>query len=347
MRYLRSFLLLTGVFFALSTLVNAQSEYKYSYIPKKVYKNQLFPVTVIELSANANQTPSFAFDSSSPVQPLSKVPLIVKNGNESFYTFYFKAHESDVHIPKLFISSDLTETSLDEQTILLESLKPKEDFSSVLAADMKIKTYQVSHYDEKHHIVTLSLEAYEANLEDMHLKHLQESGIEDLKRDNPKVEAEFYAVLPITQKKLGFSYFNTIKQQYDSLEVPVEVKDASVTTQSDLNPKQDSFDKLKKYTLMALVGFFFIMFLLKRDFFYLVLGTVSFITLLTLFIPHKKICVKEGAPLYILPTKTSTIGTRIDQTFETMLLGEHESFLKVKYKEGLIGWIKNEDLCEN
>jgi hypothetical protein len=30
-----------------------------------------------------------------------------------------------------------------------------------------------------------------------------------------------------------------------------------------------------------------------------------------------------------------------------MLLGEREGVKKVEYKEGIIGWIKNEDLCQN
>jgi len=89
------------------------------------------------------------------------------------------------------------------------------------------------------------------------------------------------------------------------------------------------------------------MFLFRRDFFYLVFGVVSFITLLTLYIPHKKICVKQGASLYILPTQTSTVSTQIDQELDTMLLGERKGFQKVEYKEGIIGWIKNEDLCNN
>ena len=98
---------------------------------------------------------------------------------------------------------------------------------------------------------------------------------------------------------------------------------------------------------MSLVGFFLIMFLFRRDFFYLVFGAVSFITLLTLYIPHQKICVKQGASLYILPTQTSTVSTKIDQKLDTMLLGERQGFKKVEYKEGIIGWVKNEDLCDN
>ncbi|MFC2073415.1 hypothetical protein ACFLRS_01015 [Campylobacterota bacterium] len=316
-------------------------------MPKKVYDNQLFAVTIIAVGEGGTGKTHFTFDSSSSTQPLFKKPLIVQNGDDSFYTFYFRASNVDIRIPKLFISYEHGEDSLESQTIPIKTLKGREDFCHVLAADMKIKNSQVSNYDEKNHIVTFTIEAFEANLEDMKLNNVQESGVENLKRDNAKVEAEFYVVLPIEEKLLKFTYFNTIKKQYVFLEVPVVVADASVTTQSDLNPKEDSFEKLKKYTFMFLVSFFLIMFLFKRDFFYLVFGVISLITLLTFYIPHKKICVKQGTSLYILPTQTSTVSTKIDQKLDTMLLGERKGFKKVEYKEGIIGWIKNEDLCDN
>ncbi|MDM5263296.1 hypothetical protein PF327_03725 [Sulfurovum sp. XTW-4] len=347
MQHLRSVWLFIALIVAYTTLLSAQNEFKYSYMPKKVYNNQLFAVTIIAPGKDTESKPQFTFDRSSEIQPLFEKPLSIQNGPDSFYTFYFKASNDDIRIPRLFISSESGEASLPPNMVYIQSLEQREDFCQVLAADMKIKNSQVSNYDEKSHIVTLSIEAFEANLEDMRLDKVQESGIENIKRDFAKVEAEFYVVLPVEEKVLKFTYFNTIKKQYEFLEVPVEVIDASVTTQSDLNPKEDSFEKLKKYTFMFLVGFFFIMFLFRRDFFYLVFGVVSLITLLTFYIPHKKICVKQGAPLYILPTQTSTVSTKIDQKLDTMLLSEREGFKKVEYKEGIIGWVKNEDLCDN
>ncbi len=346
MSFLRSVRFIWGILFALTALLSAQDGYKYSYIPKKVYENQLFPVTLIDTTEQEGY-PKFQFDISSNIQPFFEKPLIIRNGNDRFYTFYFKAANVDVQIPTLFIISDSLDISLKMKTVPIIVLKDREDFCAVIAADMKIKNHQVSNYDEKHHLVTLSIEASEANLEDMKLNQAEEFGIEHLKREDAKVEAEFYVVVPQTQKSLKFTYFNTIKKQYVFLEMSVELEDATVTTQSDLNPKEDSFEKLKRYTFITLVLFFFLMFLLKKDFFYLVLGVVSLITLLTFYIPHKKICVKQGAPLYILPTQTSTVSTKVDENFEASLLGERGQFKKVEYKKGIIGWIKNEDLCNN
>ncbi len=339
--------LFLGLFVSFTTLLSAKSEYKYSYIPKKVYENQVFPVTVICISECGKNVPEFTFDIVSEIQPLSDKPLSVHNGDDSFYTFYFKAGKVDVHIPRLYIKSNNEEFTLENHTVFLGSLKTREDFSGVLAADMKIAYSQVSNYDEENHLVTLTIDALEANLEDMYLNHVLEYGIEHLKRENAKVEAEFYFVLPASQKNIKFTYFNTIKKQYVYLQIPIELKDTTLTTQTDLNPQEDSFDLLKKYTFMFLAGFFFLMFLFKRDFFYLVLGVVSLITLLTFYIPHKKICIKQGAPLYILPTESSTISTKIDEKLHTMLLGEREDYKKIEYKKGIVGWIKNEDICKN
>jgi len=347
MPFLRLSGLILLLVFSFSTLLNAQAEYKYSYVPKKVYENQLFPLTIIDTARTKDDNPQFQFDPSSPVQPIFEDPLVIHNGNDSFYTFYFKAGKVDVKIPRLFIVSPSVDTSLAPQTIHLSKLKLRKDFCGVYAANMEIKNSQVSNYDEKNHLLTLTIEAFEANLEDIHLEGVEESGLEELKRKFSKVEAEFYIVLPVEQKSIKFTYFNTIKNQYVFLEASAELADDTVVTQSDLNPTEDSFEKLKKYTFIFLVGFFLFMFLVKRDFFYLVLGVVSLITLLTFYIPHKKICVKQGAPIYLLPTYTSTIGTKVDEDFKTSLLGEREEFLKIEYKHGIIGWIKNEDLCEN
>jgi len=117
MASLRSFWLLCGLFLlTFTTILSAQSEYKYSYVPKKVYENQLFSVTVICLSECSKEVPQFTFDTISNIQPLSDEPLVIHNGDDSFYTFYFKASRVDMRIPRLFINSENADLSLDPQT---------------------------------------------------------------------------------------------------------------------------------------------------------------------------------------------------------------------------------------
>jgi len=343
----RSLGFLATLLFTLTLQLSAESVYQYSYFPKKIYKNQVFPVTVIGINSTQDQIPEFIFDPTSPIQPLSNKPLVINNNSDSFYTFYFKAKDRSLRVPALRIRTEHLYTELSSGFIPLADLEHREDFCGVIAADMKVNNFQVSHYDETNHIVTLNIEANEANLEEMKLHNVEESGIEEIRRDYAKAYGDFYAVVPMNQKVLQFTYFNTIQQQYSSIKVTVEVKDASVSTQAELNPKKESFEQLKKFILGTLTLFMLVMFLFKRDFFFLVVGVVSFITLLTLYIPHKTICIKQGAPLYILPTHTSTVSNHLDEKLEAPLLGERNEYMKVETKEGVIGWVKNEDLCEN
>jgi len=343
MSYHFRFLWLIIGYFILTTSLFAQQNYHYSYIPKTVYENQLFPVTVMGLDTY----PIFTFDPNSQVEPLFKKPLIINNGTHTFYTFYFKAKQTTIHLPLLRITSQQHTITLDSQNISIKKLPENENFSSVLAADMQIVEQQVSNYDGKNHMVTLSLEAYEANIEDMFLVHVQENGIEHIKRKHAKVTAKVYAIIPREEKELVFSYFNTVKERFITLYVPVNVTNSSVTTQSDLNPKVDVFERLKRYALITFMLFFIMMFLWKKDFLYLILSALSFITLLSFYIPYKKICINQGTALYLLPTETSTIGTRIDNTYESLLLGRHNDYIKIAYKKEIIGWIKNEDTCKN
>ncbi|MEA3491218.1 MAG: hypothetical protein U9R27_04890 [Campylobacterota bacterium] len=343
---IKPLLILFALLIGFTSSLLAGKEYKYSYIPKKAYENQLFSITVLEIGST-KERPKFSFDTKGKNQPLFKNPLIVKNGNDSFYTFYFKADSGKFHLPKLTIQDAEKIISLGATDIPIVKLKSREEFSGVLAAEMKIKTSQASTYDSKNNLVTLSIEAFEANLENMHLKMVIEDGIENIKRQNAKVRAEYYAVIPATQKHLKFTYFNTIKGQYLFLDVPIVIKDYSVSAQSEINPKDDSFDKLKKSTFIGLSIFFFLLFLWKRDFFYLIIAVVTVITLLTFYTPKKDICVKQGSSLYILPTHTSRVSIKVDDEFTTPLLGERTEFNKIEYKNNTIGWIKDEDLCKN
>jgi hypothetical protein len=339
------FLVLIWLIF--SSFLSAQATFKYSYIPKKLYHNQIFPITIIHTQSDRNSTTLFEFDSWSNTQPLFEKPLIIKNSNDEFYTFYFKATDREITTPRIFITHNNQSSMLEPQHLYTTKLNKPDNFSSVIATDLKLSSYQISKYDESSYLVTLSIDALEANLEDIHIKDSLDEGFDKFKRSFSKVSGDFFIILPNSMKKLEFSYFNSIKKQFEDISIKLEIQDSTVTTQSDLNPKYDSFELLKKYLFISLVALFFIMFIIKRDFFYLVLGVVSLITLLTFYIPHKKICIQRATKLYILPTYTSRISAIIQDEYNTTVLGEHNGYKKVEYKNNNIGWIKDEDVCED
>jgi hypothetical protein len=269
---------------------SAQTEYRYSYVPKQLYAGQVFPVTVMATDADPNHPPRFRFDPHAPSKPLESTPMVVGNGKDRFYTFYFKAGNEDFRLPELTILDKERSVTLRSRIIPVQTLQapPEDRFCGVIASDFKIRTSQVSTFDEKNNLVYLSIEAHEANLEDMAIPGVVEGGIEKLKRYGSLVTGEYYFVIPANVDRITFSYYNPIKKQFIPLTVSTSYRHKEVAAQVDLNPKDSSFTRLKKYTLIALSLFFLVMFLIYRDRFYLLLLVLSVAALVLIFIPLKK-----------------------------------------------------------
>ncbi|CAA6806902.1 MAG: Putative periplasmic protein [uncultured Sulfurovum sp.] len=315
---------------------------EYSYVPKKVYEKQVFPISFL---TTTNESISFNFQGDK--KPVLKKPVIIKNGSKTFYTFYFKTTEKLFTIPKVIVNINGQTKELSTLKIPVKKIPQHKYFSGVIGSELKIKNHQVSVYDEKTNLVAISLEAHDANLEDIYIPSALKDGTENAQRTGSKMEIHYYIVLPSEQKELKFSYFDTIKENFVEKSIPIELQDGSVAAQTDLNPKDDSFEALKKYTLLILSIFFVLLFLWKRDFFYLVMAVISAAVLLTFYTALATVCVKEGSPLYIIPTSNSSTSVHIDQKFKTTKLAERNEFVKIEYINGTVGWIKHEDLCED
>lgn len=314
----------------------------YSYIPKKVYEKQVFPVSFLTTSKSEL---SFTFNGNK--HPVLAKPVIIQSGSKTFYTFYFKTTDKLFQLPSVVVEVENHEETLSGIEIPVEKLPKKENFSGVIASGLKIKNHQVSVYDEKSNLVAIALEAHDANLEDIYIPYALKDGIENEQRDGSKMEIHYYIVLPAEQTTLTFSYFDTIKENFVEKSIPLKLHDGTVAAQTDLNPKDDNFEALKKYTLLTLTVLFVLLFIWKKDFFYLVMAVVAASILLMLFTSLSSVCVKEGSPLYIVPTENSTTSIHIDQTYKTVKLAERNEYVKIEYKNGTVGWIRNEDLCEN
>jgi len=326
-----------------TTLIAGDVEY--SYVPKKVYEKQVFPISF--LATNSVTEAKISFDFKSEKQPIMDEPVVIRNGLKTFYTFYFKTTEKFFTIPEISITLNGKETNLSGVKIPVKKIPNHKNFSGVIASGLKIKNHQVSVYDEKTNLIAIAFEAHDANLEDIYIVDAIKDGVENAKRDGSKMEINYYIVLPSEQKELNFSYFDTIKEAFVDKSIPIIMQDASVAAQTDLNPKDDSFEALKKYVLLTLIVLFVLLFLWKKDFFYLVMAVIAAAILLTFYTALATVCVKEGSPLYIVPSSNSTTSIHIDERYKTTKLAERNEFVKIEYKNGTVGWIKHEDLCKD
>ena len=345
MNSFRSYALLLITFFLTFTVNLFAVDVEYSYVPKKVYEKQVFPISFLTNNSESNR--EIIFDFQGQKKPVLNSPVIIHNGSKTFYTFYFKTTEKIFTIPQVSVNFNGKSEILSGLTIPVKKLPKSRNFSGVIASGLKIKNHQVSVYDEKSNLIAISLEAHDANLEDIYIPSALKDGVENAKRDGSKMEIHYYIVLPAKATKLTFTYFDTIKETFVEKTIPIIMQDASVAAQTDLNPKDDSFETLKKYVLIGLSVLFVLLFLWKKDFFYLVMAVISAAILLTFYTAIATVCIKEGSPLYIVPTSNSTTSIHIDKQYKTTKLAERNEFIKIEYKHGIVGWIKNEDLCEN
>ena len=344
MKSLKSLFLFLAFFtFTSSTLL--ANDVDFSYVPKKIYEKQIFPISFLVTNSIANGNINFNFYGNK--KPVLSNPEIIKNEEKTFYTFYFKTTDKVFKIPKIIITINGKDHLLNGVRIPVKKLPPAKNFSGVIASGLKIKNHQVSTFDETSNMIAIALEAHDANLEDIYIPSALKDGVENAKRTGSKMEIHYYIVLPEKDTSLTFSYFDTIKETFVEKFIPIEVHDGEVAAQTDLNPKDDSFETLKKYILIGLSVIFVLFFLWKHDFFYLILAVISAGILLTFYTALATVCVKEGSPLYIVPTSTSTTSIYTDTKFTTTKLAERNEFIKIKYKNGTVGWIKNENLCQN
>ncbi len=348
MRY--SFFWIKVLLFALlsNLLLAANTPYSYSYIPKVLYKKQFFPVTILVKHYNPKDPPRFEYDSLSLIQPENYTPMKIINKNEAFYTFYFRAPQDkeSLTIPTLTIWNLEHTYVLQAKTIPIKELKvTKKSFSNLLASSLRVNGTKVDTYDAKNSLITLDLEATEANIEDLHIPNTLDDGIENIHRDGARVTANYFFVVPSKKKSITLSYFNLIKNKFSDIKINLS-NSSNYQALDQLNPKELSFESVKKYTLIFLAAAFLLLAYISKDYLYLIIAAFLLILLIYLYIPKKSVCIPEGASVYILPTNNSNIITRVDQKYTTSVLNKYQKFYKIDFK-GMKGWIKNEDLCKN
>ena len=329
--------------------LSAQTTYTYSYVPKQIYATQIFPVTIIADSIDNKTPPKFYFDNDSSVQPINTKPIKDENDHNTFFTFYFKAPKNDVKVPTLKIVDR-------EQTILLESkyipvklldtsTHPK--FCGLIATGCKVLNLQISPFDDNRTLVSAIFKVTEGNAEELNIVDSIEDGIEKLTTNGSTSTIEYYFVIPSNVKEVTTSYFNSLEDRFITKKIATDFQNKPVAAQENLNPIDSSFDKVKKYGMMFLTLLLLIMFLIRRESFYLVLFLIGLAIIFNMFKPRDKICIEEGAILYILPISISTIGGYIDRDLDTEILNRRGKYYKIEYDNGIIGWIKDENICKD
>lgn len=326
----------------------------YYELPKKLFKGQVFTLTIKALSAKKGyERLDYNFSNGSGLTLLSDEKERKINSPYFYDTFYFQVTGNRVRIPDVKTSlifkdesGSLNETLRGER-ISTVRLNPEKDFSQVLAENFNILEYKTSQYDNQHNIVVFSAEAKMANLNDFSLHAADKEGIDAYEQELPYSKFTYYAVVSKQLNELKFTYFNLNTRRFQDVVIPIIVINDRVSTQTDLAPTQNThvFAKIIAAGLVSAVGI--VLFIYRRKKLYLLIVILPLFFIAKLSVPIKHVCVKEDSNIYLLPMKNGTIFEKVPFRFTTESLGEAENFTKIRMQNNQIGWVQDENLCKN
>lgn len=331
-----------------------------SYInyPKHVYKNQRFEVEVKALITRKNydyiQTRFLNGINMTPLNPKESW----KKSSENTYTnkFYFKAYEENFRMPTIEVRLYKGKTLIEARRVsgldvsFSEIAKSDDRFSNVIAKDLKVIASKTKQYTNKEALTIIDINANKSNLEDFYLKNIDDQGITVIEDNYPEQKIIYYLVIPIHKKSIVFNYYNTTNNKFEKIVIPVVFEEELVSTQTDLNPNNSSFEFYKKIALGVLSLITLLLFIWKRKTIFLIVFLIFTIIFILFAMPNKTIKLKANSVIYILPTKNSTIFQKVSKEIVVEDMKRKDGFVKIMFgsgSENYIGWVKENDVIKN
>jgi len=322
----------------------------YDETPSRVVQGEIFTITLKALSTVQDFDDIFyEFSNYSGIKLLDEVPQREQKGKFLYDTFHLLSTSKAIKLPDvnatLIASQEYNSTFIKGEKLNVIKLNPKKNFSNVIANSLELIEYKTTNYDTMHNIVVFVATAENADINAMHFKNVFKQGVESSTDSYFNSKITYFVVVDKRVENFTFSYFNLLKNSFELITIPIIVIDDSVTTQSDLKPRDQSHDLQKMYAAAAVAIFGFVIILLKRKYIYLILIFIPLGYIAYLSIPEENICIKKGTQIHLLPVDNGTIFETTNTSYFLLKEGQTDRYIKVKLKNNQIGWVKNEDTC--
>jgi len=324
----------------------------YEELPTRVLKGEIFKVTIKTLSTVKDFVDiTYELSDSEGLKLLSDFPSREIDSKYYYETFYFLATSDKIRLPDFkanlldYNNRDYKRTTLLGQELNVISLNPKKNFANIIAESFELIEYKTTTYDTTHNIVIFVATATSCDIAAFKLNNIYKQGIESVLESYFDSKITYYAIIDKKIENLQFSYFNTNKNKFVPIKIPIIVTDDSVTTQSDLKPKDQSRERLKIVIagVVTLVGFAIIVW--RKRYIYLIFTIFPLAYIIYIGIPSKEICIKQGSKIYLLPVANGTIFETTPSRYHLQEEGSTKDWTKVQLRNKKIGWVRHEDIC--
>jgi len=240
-------------------------------------------------------------------------------------------------MPKIIITGKKLYKKVNFKDLNIVKLNPPKNFSGIIADELKISNVIAAKNDDNSVILSFDLSGKNINLKDFHLPYEEKL---TLRSDNL---ASYYVIIPKNKKNLKFSYFDTKENTFKQVTIPVILKGETISTQTNINPEDNSFFSPLNILLLSLIAFSLIIFLIYRKIFLLIFPLIFAGILIYPYLPKGEIIIPKNTNIYLLPTSQSTAFYITKQEKHTKVLKKVNGYYKVEINNK-IGWVKEKDV---
>ena len=354
-RVLLLFTLFTTSLFSNEEIESKELYLEYSSYPQRVFTGQKFDIKLKALilkDENSYDKIVTTFTAENNIEILTNDIVWIKNkSSEYITTVSYKVFQDNFILPKITLALSKDEEiidfiSIDSPKIQYEKIAVNQKlFSKIIAKKLEIFTVKTKQYNNNILHTTINLKASNGNLEDFILNSFgEDQGINSLNDMYPDQNLYYYVMIPSHTKQIKFTYYNTDSKDFVMMTIPIILDEELVSTQTELNPYNSSILIYKQILSAVVLIIFILVFIFRRKNIYLVFITIFIAILAYLFIPNKKILLKENIKVYILPTNSSTTFKSLESKQVVEIVNENEYFMKVLFSNESIGWIKKNDI---
>lgn len=326
----------------------------YQDIPQRVLKGEIFKVTIKVLSTAKDFVDiRYELTDLQGLRLLSDSPSREMDSRYYYETFYFLATSDSAKLPDFtatlidYNNKQYKKTLLEGEILNVVALNPKKDFSNIVADSFELIDYKTTNYDSTHNILVFVATATNCDIASFKLNNVHKQGIESVLESYLESKITYYAVIDKKIDNFSFSYFNLKSNRFLLVNIPIFVDDDSVTTQSDLEPQNQSHERLKMSVaaIIALLAFFTILW--RKKYIYVVFIFIPLAYIVYIGITTKEICIKQGSEIHLLPVVNGTIFETVQKRYYLQKEGKTKNWTKVQLENKKIGWVKDEDICSD
>ena len=299
----------------------------YPNLKKEYYKDQIINLTIKVITPKEVNITAFT-DFKSEIN-------VTNNKFTHIINLYYKPQNNS----KLFIVGNEIYKEINLSSLYtLKELPKIENFCKVLANKVEITNIIASKFNSNYNLLSFSIKGENSNLKDFSIG-LKDENLSLVSPD----EATFLGLIDKNKKKISFYYFNLLNETFNKITIPVNIKEETISTQTNINPTQNTLFTPLNILTLAIIAFLIIIFLVYQKIYLIFLPLILAIILIYNNLPKGEIYLPYNTKIYILPTKNSTIFYITPVGKKAKILKKLNNYTKIEI-DNKIGWVKNEDI---